>query len=135
METPRSGTRKNKRSPNISSFTRAAGCLSQAAATLSTAAQAMAMAAEAFSTAGLEMEVFFCGPSLSSVKHMFSTPLGGQEQSPSLQELDGYSSSVKSDHHESRSGYAESDEDIDFYMSGELHFLLVLHIKRFLIII
>ncbi|KAF8596815.1 hypothetical protein BDV93DRAFT_570562 [Ceratobasidium sp. AG-I] len=122
MDMPHSNSHKAMQSVDLSSFSRAASCLSQAATTLSTAAQAMAMAAEAFSTAGLELEnFFFCGSSMVSSKHMVGTPQESQGESPSLQNLGGYSSSIKSEHIEPDPGDPESTEDIDYYMSGTIY--------------
>ena len=120
---------------DLSSFTRAAGCLSHAAATLSTAAQAMAMAAEAFSTAGIEMEELFCSSSMFFFKHMDNAPPKSQRQSPNLQNLNYDSASVKSEPIETRPGHSESIADVDYYMSGKRHSPEILQIKRMLLII
>lgn len=119
MNPPRPKSPEPMKFVDISSFTRAAVCLSQAAATLSTAAQAMAVAAEAFSAVGLNMESLFCHSSALPVKSVVVASLDSHSRSPTLENLGGASPRAKIEDTEPQTENSEVVEDNDYYMSGE----------------
>lgn len=119
MNIPRPKFPEAIKSVDMSSFTRAAVCLSEAAATLSTAAQAMAVAAEAFSEVGFDMAILFQHSSAPPVKSVALASLDSYTQSPILENLYGATPSAEIEDTETHPESSEVVEDNDYYMSGE----------------